>query len=141
MHLVVQGAHEFLQILSKPHAQLFGLSVDLASASSKAASRPPARVVLLDPAWATFRCQWVPCPPLLAHGPESLARTWGCLEVGPLRLSASKQRAMAALGVALSWPWGPGVAATLGASSLVGNLSGEGEPSDCLLRSQIYVGS
>ncbi|EEC09550.1 vacuolar protein-sorting protein, putative [Ixodes scapularis] len=108
--------------------ELFGLSVDLASASSKAASRPPARVVLLDPAWATFRCQWVPCPPLLAHGPESLARTWGCLEVGPLRLSASKQRAMAALGVALSWPWGPGVAATLGASSLVGNLSGEGSP-------------
>lgn len=116
------------QCFSHLQAKLFGLSVDLASASSKAASRPPARVALLDPARATFRCQWVPCPPLLAHGPESLARTWGCLEVGPLRLSASKQRAMAALGVALSWPWGPGVAATLGASSLVGNLSGEGSP-------------
>lgn len=96
--------------------------VDLAAASNKASARPPARAVLLDPAWATVTAHTVACPALLAHGPHSLARSWSTVEVGPLRLSASKQRAMAAIGVALSWHSGPAVTTTLGASSLLGNL-------------------
>ncbi|XP_077536947.1 vacuolar protein sorting 13B isoform X2 [Haemaphysalis longicornis] len=107
-------------------AKLWGLTVDLAAASNKASARPPARAVLLDPAWATVTAHTVAYPALLAHGPHSLARSWSTVEVGPLRLSASKQRAMAAIGVALSWHSGPAVTTTLGASSLLGNLVHEG---------------
>ncbi|XP_077522225.1 vacuolar protein sorting 13B isoform X1 [Amblyomma americanum] len=114
------------QCFSHMQAKLWGLAVDLAAASNKASARPPARAVLLDPAWATMSVHSVTCPAILAHGPQSLARSWSTVEVGPLRLSASKQRAMAALGVALSWHSGPAVTTTLGASSLLGNLVHEG---------------
>lgn len=107
-------------------AKLWGLAVDLAAASNKASARPPARAVLLDPAWATVTAHTVASPALLAHGPHSMARSWSTVEVGPLRISASKQRAMAAIGVALSWQSGPTVTTTLGASSLLGNLVHEG---------------
>lgn len=114
------------QCFAHTQAKLWGLTVDLAAASNKASARPPARAVLLDPAWATMTMHSVMCPGVLAHGPNSLARSWSTVEVGPLHLSASKQRAMAALGVLLSWHSGPAVTTTLGASSLLGNLVHEG---------------
>lgn len=114
------------QCFSHTQAKLWGLAMDLAAASNKASARPPARAVLLDPAWATLTSHCVTCPALLVHGPQSLARSWSTVEVGPLHLSASKQRVMAALGVGLSWHSGPAVTTILGASSLLGNLVHEG---------------
>ncbi|KAH9375410.1 hypothetical protein HPB48_022715 [Haemaphysalis longicornis] len=107
-------------------AKLWGLTVDLAAASNKASARPPARAVLLDPAWATVTAHTVACPALLRTVrtvlPARGAR-WNWAHCG-CRPASSEPWPPS--GSPSSWHSGPAVTTTLGASSLLGNLVHEG---------------
>lgn len=110
-------------------AKVFGFGSDLVLAPALlppvALPRPAVQTTLLEPTWATFYRSWSASPSFLAHQPRWIRmRTDAAL--GPLHFAANKQAAMVAWGVALSWSEGPQITATVGASSLLGDLLHEG---------------